>query len=230
MNYVWEALLKAREQGIAEEDLRFLPEGSPSPYMEVAFDDLNKDRIEELQIKVNPLYRFSNIFSGIFAPDIREYTDTRTLLLDAFLHHAAVTDLLSGMHRQEYYYWFMAEELQKGIFGEKAAEAFALFWPRQQRRIVVSLLGLYQAGHYKEIFISLIKALYENAIVYEGRDRAETMFLYIGRRETEEERKRVGLLIDTFLPINESVEVFFDKHFGIMDVEDTMILDRILLI
>ncbi|MCM1561485.1 MAG: hypothetical protein NC123_18410 [Butyrivibrio sp.] len=230
MNYVWEALLKAREQGIAEDDLRFLPAGCPSPYMEVSFEDLNKDRIEDLQIKVNPLYRFNNIFSGIFTPDIREYTDTRTIFLDVFLHYVAGTDLLSGMHRQEYYYWFMAEELQKGIFGKKAAEAFVLFQPGQQRRIVMSLLGLYQAGHYKEIFISLVKALYENAIVYEGRDRAETMFLYIGRRETGEERKRVGLLIDTFLPVNESVEVFYDKHFGIMDMEETMALDRILLI
>lgn len=230
MNYVWEALLKAREQGIEEGDLRFLPAGSPSPYVEVAFDDLNTGWIEEPQIRVNPLYRFSDIFSAIFAPDIQEYTDTRTIFLDVFLHYAAATDLLSGMHRQEYYYWFVAEELRKGIFGEKAAEAFALFRPGQQRRIVTSLLGLYQAGHYKEVFIGLIKALYENAIVYEGRDRAETMFLYIGRRETEEERKRVGLLIDTFLPINESVEVFFDEHFGIMDVEDTMILDQILLI
>lgn len=230
MNYVWEALLKAREQGIAEYDLRFLPARSPSPYMEVALEDLNKDRIEELQIKVNPLYRFNNIFSGIFAPDIWEYTDARTIFLDVFLHYAAVTDLLSGMHRQEYYYCFMAEELQEGIFGEKAAEAFALFQSGQRRKIVMSLLGLYQAGHYKKIFISLVKALYENAIIYEGRDRAEAIFLYVGRKETDEERKRVQFLVDTFLPLDEKVEIFYDKHFGIIDVEETMGLDRILLI
>ena len=52
----------------------------------------------------------------------------------------------------------------------------------------------------------------------------------MGKRETEEERKRVGFLTDAFLPVNEEVKVFYDSHFGVMDLDETMAMDRIMLI
>lgn len=230
MNYVWETLLAAEDSGIAREELRFLPAREPSPYVEVSFADLNTVSPETAQIEVNPLYRFSNIFSEIFAPDVQGYQDTRRIFLDVVMHYMAETDLLSGLHRQEFFFWFLREEMRNGAFGKKASEALALFDVKEQRSIITSLMGLYRSAHYKELFTGLIKELYENAIVYEGRDKAETMFIYIGRKETETERKKIRFLADTFLPLNEEVEIFYDKHFGILDVEETMGLDRILLI
>lgn len=230
MNYVWETLLAAEDSGIAREELRFLPAREPSPYMEVSFTDINTVSPETAQIEVNPLYRFDSIFSEIFAPDVQEYQDTRRIFLDVVIRYMAETDLLSGLHRQEYFFWFLKEEMLKGAFGQKASEAFGLFDDKEQRRIITSLLGLYRSAHYKELLLGLIKALYENAVVYEGRDRAETMFIYIGKKETEAEKKKIRFLTDTFLPLNEEVEIFYDKHFGILDVEETMGLDKILLI
>ena len=55
-------------------------------------------------------------------------------------------------------------------------------------------------------------------------------YLYVGKKETEEERKRVSFLTDTFLPVNEEVKVFYDSHFGVMDLEETMVMDRVMLI
>ena len=230
MNYVWEVLLAARETDIAEEGLRFYPEGAPSPYVEVSFAEMNTVVLENAEVGVNPLYRFGDIFSEVFSPDLHAYEKTRTLFLDVFIHYMARTDLLSGMHRQEYYLWFLREDLLSKVYGERAAQAFSLFDQAGQRRIATALLSLYRSGHGKVIFRELVTKLYENAIVYEGRDRAEALYLYVGKRETEEERKRVGFLIDTFLPVNEEVEVFYDNHFGILDLEETMILDRIMLI
>lgn len=230
MNYVWEVLLDAGSKNIKEQELRFLPAVNASPYVEVSFTDLNAVSMENVETEINPLYRFTNIFSNLLSPDICAYKDIRYIFFDVVMHYMAETDLLSGMHRQEFYFWFMTEEMQKGFFGEKAAEAFSLFDAGEQRILITSLLGLYQAAHYKALFIGLIRQLYENAIIYEGRDRAETMFLYVGRKETNEERKRVHFLVDTFLPLNENVAIFYDKHFGVMDVEETMGMDRILLI
>ena len=230
MNYVWEVLLSARETDIAEEGLRFYPEGAPSPYVEVSFAEMNTVVLENAEVGVNPLYRFGDIFSEMFSPDLHAYEKTRTLFLDVFMHYMSRTDLLSGMHRQEYDLWFLREDLLSKVYGERAAQAFSLFDKAGQRRITSALLSLYRSGHGKAIFRELVTELYENAIVYEGRDRAEALYLYVGKRETEEERKRVGFLIDTFLPVNEEVEVFYDNHFGILDLEETMILDRIMLI
>lgn len=230
MNYVWEVLLAADSKNIEEQELRFLPAVNASPYVEVSFTDLNTVSVEDRETEINPLYRFTGIFSDLLNPDIRVYRDTGYIFFDVVMHYMAETDLLSGMHRQEFYFWFLAEEMRKGFFGERTAEAFSLFDVREQRLIVTSLLGLYRSAHYKALFTGLIRELYENAIVYEGRDRAETIFLYVGRKETDAERKRVHFLADTFLPINENVAIFYDEHFGVTDVEETMKMDRILLI
>lgn len=230
MNYVWEALLEAEKEKIGKGELRFVPAKEPSPYVEVSFAELNITELEDKRIEVNPLYRFSAVFEELFAPDNREYEKLREVFLDVFLHYVAETDLLSGMHKQEYYFWFLMKDLQQGAFGRNAAEAMGLFSQRERRLIVTSLLGLYRSGHYSEIFRHLIRELYENAIIYAGRDRADDIYLYVGRQETEEERKRICFLIDTFLPINEDVRVFYDRHFGILDIEETMQMDKILLI
>ena len=101
MNYVWEVLLAARETEIGEEDLRFYSEREPSPYVEVSFAEMNTVVLENAEVGVNPLYRFGDVFSEMFSPDLHAYEKTRTLFLDVFMHYMARTDLLSGMHRQE---------------------------------------------------------------------------------------------------------------------------------
>lgn len=230
MNYVWEVLLAARETGIGEAGLRFFPEQAPSPYVEASFAEMNMTALEDAEVGVNPLYRFNDIFSEMFAPDIHAYEKARSLFLDVFMHCMARSDLLSGMHRQEYYLRFLREELLGKVYGRRAAEAFSLFGGKEQRKIAAALLSLYRSGHGKALFRNLVTALYENAVVYEGRDRAEAIYLYVGRRGTGEERKKVGFLTDTFLPVNEEVEVFYDSHFGIVDLDETMVMDRVMLV
>lgn len=230
MNYVWEALLTAEAEKTDKQDLRFVLAKAPSPYVEVSFAELNVAELEDKPVAVNPLYRFSAVFEELFAPDNREYEKLKEIFLDVFLHYVAETDLLSGMHKQEYYFWFLLEDLQSGVLGRSAADTLLLFDQRERRLIVTALLRLYRSRYYGEIFRQLIRELYENAIIYAGRDKADAAYLYLGRPETEPERKRICFLIDTFLPIHEDVRVFYDKHFGILDVEETMQIDKILLI
>lgn len=230
MNYVWEAALTAEEKEIDRSELHFVPAKNPSPYVEISFIDLNTTELEEKQVEVNPLYRFSIVFEELFGPENQEYEKLRDIFMDVFLHYVIRTDLLSGMHKQEYYFWFLNKELSGGAFGRKAAEAMELFGRKERRMVVTSLLGLYRSGYYEEIFRQLVRALYEDSIIYAGRDRSDTVYLYVGKRETEKERKRIRFLTDTFLPLNEDVRVFYDSHFGILDVEETMQMDRILLI
>ena len=230
MNYIWEAVLAAEESGIHKADLHFVPAKAPSPYVEVSFADLNITELAEKLVEVNPLYRFGSVFEEIFGPDNREYEKLREIFLDVFLHYAAEADLLSGMNRQEYYFRILNRELSDGTFGRRAAEAMKLFDKKERRLIVTSLLGLYRSGHYEEIFRQLIRGLYEDSIIYLGRDKADAIYLYLGKRETERERKRIGFLTDTFLALNKDVKIYYDKHFGILDVDETMQMDRILLI
>ena len=59
MNYLWEVMLKAKEQGISKESIRFLVARNYSAYMEVSNIFLNQEELEEeIQIEINPYYRF----------------------------------------------------------------------------------------------------------------------------------------------------------------------------
>ncbi len=49
-------------------------------------------------------------------------------------------------------------------------------------------------------------------------------------QRTQEERERVQFLLDTFLPIGMRTEVFYLEPFGILDMEETMVIDKVLLI
>lgn len=59
MNYLWEVLLRAKEQGIPKESIRFLKAKNHSAYMEVSNGFLNQENLETgAQVEVNPYYRF----------------------------------------------------------------------------------------------------------------------------------------------------------------------------
>ena len=55
------------------------------------------------------------------------------------------------------------------------------------------------------------------------------MLVYIGQKETEKERERVEFLRDMFLPVHYQVYLFWEHHFGIIGVEETMELDEMVL-
>lgn len=82
MNYTWEATLAANRVGIPREKITYKPMKNGSPYAEVVLENLNSKGIENSQIEVNPLYRFAREFSSLFDINIKEYEQTKELLVD----------------------------------------------------------------------------------------------------------------------------------------------------
>ena len=80
MNCLWEVMLKAKEQGVPEKNIRFQVSRAFSPYMEVSCPCLNQDTLEDIPvIEVNPYYRFYSIFKDLCHPS----KDTSSLLRPA---------------------------------------------------------------------------------------------------------------------------------------------------
>ena len=55
------------------------------------------------------------------------------------------------------------------------------------------------------------------------------MLIYIGRTETAELRGQVDFLVSMFVPFDYKVHLFWDIHFGIMGVDETMGLDEFMV-
>lgn len=230
MQYIWEVVLAAEKNGIREADLRYEVAEVRSPYLEVSFSDLNTQTVEQTVVEVNPFYRFFDIFSEILDINQKEYEKTREIFVDTVFHYLALTDLRMGMSKKDYYLKFLAEELESGQFGRKAKAAIQLFSSYEKKYIVLALMDVISSRNYREIFKWLFQEIYQDSIIYKSMDCANELYIYVGSAETQEERKRVQFLLDTFLPIGVRTEVFYQEHFGILEIEETMILDKVLLI
>lgn len=229
MNYAWEAALAADRAGVPRESIAYRPVRNGSPYAEVVLENLNSRTIEGNVVEVNPLYRFAEEFSAVFDCNVEGYEKTRELLFDITMHYMVQADLRQGLSRQEYALRFLAKDLLDGICGREAAEAILAFGKGKLRRLLCFIWKLYHCGSSVSLFRDVMQYLYPGSLVYASNEAARELLVYVGKKETGEERKRLEFVQDMFLPINFQVFLFWDRHFGIMDVDETMVLDEMVL-
>lgn len=229
MNYAWEAALAADRSGIRREDLRYLPSGSGSPYAEIVQEEINNQSIGQNQVELNPLYRFAREFSAVFDRNLREYPRTRELFFDICMHYLVQLDLRQGLSKQEYALRFLLEDLLQGVWGHVPAQVIRHFEREKLRQLLRLILKLYQCGSSVYLFREVMRCIYPDSLVYTSNEKLRQVLVYIGIKADEKEQKQMEFLRDMFLPVNYEVFLFWEHHFGIMDVEETMVLDEMVL-
>lgn len=229
MNYAWEAVLQAEKNGINRNALRFIEAYNPSPYMEVSVTDLNVDSPDDEGIEINPLYRLQDVFGVLFDRNIKGMEQTRALLFDICMHYIVQLDLREGLSKEDYYCKLAENDIRNGGYGIHAAKRFMLFTKAEQKTILRSYLQLLKTGNYLEEFRKTLAGIYPHAFLYENNETAYELLVYLGVQETEEERERASFLREMFLPIQETVHWFFERHFGIIGVDETMTVDEMVI-
>ena len=74
-----------------------------------------------------------------------------------------------------------------------------------------------------------LQILYRNSIIYLDTTYKRELLIYIGKEKTRQLEKQIGFLMDLFVPLDISVQLFWDMHFGIISVEETMEPDDIMI-
>lgn len=230
MNILWEVLLKARQQGIDEKELRFVMAKDYSAYMEVSNTCLNEDTIRlPAIIEFNPYYRFYDIFRDMYLPDVTEFRELKESLTNLLLHQLAQNDILSGMTREEYYKELLYRDLEGGAFGKKAARAICLF-KRDSREVILSgLLRQYQTGSSLDIFRDMVEELIPRSIVYHSNSNANEVLVYVGLKKGRQIMSKMDFLVEMFIELPYSVDIYYEYHFGILGIEETMRIDEIMM-
>lgn len=229
MNYVWEVVLKAEKEHKKRESLHFIPAKEVSPYTEIAWEDWNQDEIEKIEVEVNPMYRFAQEFALLFDENIEGLEKTRLLFFDIVMHYIVQLDLRQGLSKQEYYYRFFLQDFLNGICGEEYMELMDLFSTIEIRKIMIGVWNLTSCGTSLLLFRHILKDVYPESFVYSSNDTVREILIYIGRKETPREQIKVESLLHLFLPINYTFFLFWEHHFGIVDVEKTMCLEEFVL-
>lgn len=230
MNYLWNVLLQAKNEGITQNKLRFHMAKNYSAYMEISNLYLNQSEVaDDYIVEINPYYRFFDIFKNMFQPDFHEYEQLRKSLTNLIFHQLAQNDVLSGMTKEEYYKKLLYKDFQNGRYGEISKRIITLF-ERGEREILLSgMLRQYQTGSSLDLFKDMMAALVKNNIVYHSNHNAYEILLYVGQKESNELKEKVNFLLQMFLEIQYKIEVYYEYHFGIIGMEDTMELDEMVL-
>lgn len=228
MNYLWEILLQAKEQGIGEENIRFCPARSYSPYMELAEEYLNISRLEEpCQVEINPNYRFHKVFKELFHPDVAEYPALRKGLFQLLLHQLGENDIRAGMTREEYYKKLLGTAFMRGDYGTDNAETYRLFQGQERETLLEGLLTLYREGDSITLFRHMMTALIPRCIVYGSNDDPYELLVYIGGKKKDVLERKVQFVLKQFMNIRYRAELYYEYHFGIIGMEETMQVDEI---
>lgn len=228
MKYLWEIALAAKEENISMKSLRFVHTQDSSPYMELSLPCINQNEIlGEREVGVNTYYRFYSIFKNMFCPEMKEAQEIRNSLTNLILHMLAENDVRKGMTKEEYYKKMLIADIEKEVFGKAAKEVFGAMEKQKQERLLSGWLRSYKVGSSLSIFIDMIHGLVDDSIVYHNNDFPEELLIYTRHKKTEILEQRMQFLIDLFLDIKYHVEVYYECHFGIIGVEETMKIDVI---
>lgn len=229
MNHAWEAVLLAEHNNRDRDSLRFVEADGPSPYIEVSVTDLNAGEPEGDRVEINPLYRLGDVFGRLFDRNTDQMAQTRALFFDVCMHYIVQLDLREGLSREDYHCSLLSDDIRSGRYGRSAGERFALFGRQEQKQIVREYLHLLRTGNYQEAFRKAVTGLYTGALVYENNETAHELLVYLGTADTDTQRERAVFLRDMFLPVQETVHFFYENHFGIIGVDETMVVDEMVI-
>lgn len=237
MNFFWDIVLRAEEQGKKELDLFFVQADEYSPFYEQSFPCVNETEVVGNVIELNLLYRFADIFQEILSPELAEelaetdndYSDFRTYLIDAALHALLYTDLRTGLTKWDVYIKKLTRELLDGRFWKAAEPPFALSPRSGQNRLATILLTQMQTGSSLLIFRRALLVLFPQARLYQMKEQQEQLILYLEQKPATDNELRLQFVQDMFLPIRYKLRVFWEYHFGVIGVDETMRIDDIAL-
>ncbi|WPP42967.1 iron-dependent peroxidase [Paenibacillus hunanensis] len=228
MNYIWDLLIHAEEQGIPASSITFVPAQSYSPYMELSLNELNATEVGQ-QVELNPYYRFETLFKNWFHPDLQEDEEMRTVLFDMIIHFLAQIDRYEGMTRREYEIRFVLRDLEQGVFGDEAAQYIGMLNRDEQEQLGEQLLRLYETGEPIALLRQLLRRWFPRSLIYVNRDERQEMLVYLGQPDHESNRAKVNILLLLFVPIPFEVRMYWAHHFGLVGTDETMKIDNIAL-
>ncbi len=232
MNFIWDIVLQAAQDDLESEKLFFKPAESFSPYYEHAFKSINQRHVDDKDIEINPLYRFSPIFEYLLHPDVKDliFVDQKNFIqhyFDLVTHILAEIDLCHGMTRREFYIRKIRREVLDGIFGDIAREGMKQLKRDKQLAVAEELLCVMEAGSSVHSFCHITKQIFEGCIIYQSRAHPQKLYVYIGKERDDQLKKQWRMIRETFLPLDIEVRDFWANHFGIMGIDETMKIDGI---
>lgn len=228
MNYIWESVIKEIQENTDLKNIKFSVAEVYSPYMEISKDYINTSR-NESEIEINPYYRFYDVFKDICDVNFIEEKSTKDFIFDVMIHFLSSIDLNQGLNKIEYHMKFIREDILSGYLGDNLKNYLPFFERNEQLLLIRNVYRLYTTGEEIYLLKNTIKNIFKNSIVYiSNSDNAEVV-VFLNTIKNKETIKKIDAIVELFLPINYSIDLYWNNHFGIIGIDETMNIDHIQL-
>ncbi|WP_058486176.1 hypothetical protein [Defluviitalea phaphyphila] len=227
MNYIWELILKAKDKNIDPKTIKFKIGQPFSGYMELSFEDINEVDILPV-VEINPYYRYYSIFKNLFDPNLVENQEIIDCIHDLVIHHLADIDVFMGMNRREYYINFVIKDMYEGFFGEYIKDKIDIFTKNEQKILANNILNLYKTGESIFVLRDTIKKIFVNSYIFYNIVEKDEIILFLRTKKTKEKEEKIEVIKYLFLNFKYNVEIYWENIFGVIGVEDMMIIDNLL--
>lgn len=191
-----------------------------SPYFEVT-EGTEGFYIGE-RYNVNVTYRFSNIFEEYIKhiPLDNSENFESEILENLCLHFLGTLDFLTSCSLEQII--FRNQHLR---FGQYFKDKFLKLPIMIQNDIITNYLSMKNTRNSLKAFIDICNKVFFQVIIYKKNNK---LLIYINE---DEDKKGIlfDLLVDIFLNVDVSIEVFWKYHFGIIGEKEVMKLDKVCL-
>lgn len=212
-------------------NIKFISEEGYSPYLEINGDFLNEFRMEN-EIKVNPFIRFNSIFSNfleIFQETEEEkYKEIRKKFIHEVLMCLREMDYITGTTIINIYCEKILKDIEGGVFGDELMADFKKLTEEEKNAMVLLYYDKIVTGKEGfDVFSNGIKCFFPDSIIYQKKYERKKVVIYINREKKKENRNKVKIMENLFLPLGVKVKYYWKNHFGVINVEKTLKLGEV---
>lgn len=227
MNYIWELSIKAKNDGINENNI-FYKVGKPfSGYMELSFENMNQEDVL-YEVEINPYYRYYEIFKNLFEPNTKENTELIEITHDLTIHHLKDIDVLMGMSKREYYIKFIINDIKKGLFGDFIKDRIEFFSKEEQKVLGNNILSLFLTDEGIYLLKDTMRKIFTSTYIFSNASEKDEIVFFLRTKRTKEKEEKLELIKYIFLPFKCIVEVYWEHIFGVIGIDELMKINKIM--
>ena len=89
---------------------------------------------------------------------------------------------------------------------------------------------MYKTGVSIQLFNKILRKIFKNSIVYSNKEKPKDIYIYLDEIKTKELENKIDFILDTFLSIDMKPLIFWNQHFGILGLNNTMKNDEIVMV
>ena len=208
-----------------KENIRFIQARSFSPYSEFSKNWYNeKDGL--IEFTLNGLYRYDSIFEPLFKYD-RLDNKFKDWIFDVYMHYLTELQYRNGLTVREAKIQVIKKDLKNGSYGDDVATAYKNLCDDDKYLLAhyMYLQGKTEASIY--LFCKVLTDIMHNGVIYKDKENDKVMLFYINEQKKESAELKINMLIQLFMPLGYGLRVFWEKHFAMVGLEQTMQIGEI---